>query len=41
MAATLGISANTVRFHVSGLFNKLGVSRRSEAVKVAVARGVR
>jgi ATP/maltotriose-dependent transcriptional regulator MalT len=35
----LSISPNTVRFHVAAVFNKLGVARRSEAVKVALAQG--
>jgi len=31
MSATLGISENTVKFHLKNLFNKIGVHNRSEA----------
>jgi ATP/maltotriose-dependent transcriptional regulator MalT len=35
IAATLFVSANTVKTHVSSLYTKLGVSRRSDALNVA------
>ena len=39
IAAALFVSENTVKTHVSSLYSKLGVSRRSKAL--AVARGLR
>jgi DNA-binding CsgD family transcriptional regulator len=33
----LGISPNTVRFHVASIFDKLGTTRRSEAVRLLAA----
>ena len=39
IADRLGIGARTVRFHLDRLYRKLGVSRRTEAVREAVARG--
>jgi DNA-binding NarL/FixJ family response regulator len=39
IAATLFVSENTVKTHVSSLYGKLAVSRRSEAL--AVARNLR
>lgn len=38
IGSTLFLSANTVKTHVSSLYSKLGVSRRSEALTVARAR---
>jgi DNA-binding NarL/FixJ family response regulator len=35
IAATLFVSENTVKTHVSSLYSKLGVSKRSEALAVA------
>jgi ATP/maltotriose-dependent transcriptional regulator MalT len=35
IAATLFVSANTVKTHVSSLYTKLGVSRRSDALTIA------
>jgi two-component system nitrate/nitrite response regulator NarP len=32
LAAEFGISANTVKFHLSNLFDKLGVSNRAQAI---------
>ena len=32
LAAALGISENTVKFHLSSVFSKLGVGSRTEAV---------
>lgn len=35
MADRLGLTLRTVKFHLSGLFAKLGVSRRTEAIREA------
>ncbi|NUR89040.1 MAG: response regulator transcription factor, partial [Nonomuraea sp.] len=35
IAERLGISENTVKFHVANIFGKLGVSSRGEAAAVA------
>jgi len=35
IGATLFVSANTVKTHVSSLYTKLGVSRRSDALAIA------
>lgn len=40
IAAALGIGPGTVRTHVTAIFGKLGVHRRSEAVAWAWARGL-
>jgi DNA-binding CsgD family transcriptional regulator len=40
MAARLGISENTVKFHVASLYSKLGVQNRAEAVLQAVRQGL-
>ena len=40
IAAGLGISERTVKFHVSSIFNKLGATNRTEAVTLAVQRGL-
>ena len=37
IAETLCVSENTVKTHVSSLYSKLAVSRRSQALAVAVA----
>jgi len=39
IADRLGIGARTVRFHLDHIYRKLGVGRRTEAVREAVARG--
>jgi DNA-binding CsgD family transcriptional regulator len=39
IADRLGIGARTVRFHLDRLYRKLGVNRRTEAVREAVSRG--
>lgn len=36
----LAITERTVKFHVSGLFAKLGASNRTEAVRLALQRGL-
>ena len=40
IAATLGISERTVKFHVSALLEKLGAANRAEAVARAVREGL-
>jgi DNA-binding CsgD family transcriptional regulator len=40
MSATLGVSTNTVRTHVQHVLAKLGVDRRSKAIRVAVELGL-
>ena len=40
IAAQLVISERTVKFHVSSILSKLGASNRTEAVKLAVQRGL-
>src|SRR4029450_9468907 len=40
IANTLGISERTVKTHLSHLFEKLGVTSRTEAVRVATRRGL-
>jgi DNA-binding NarL/FixJ family response regulator len=40
IAATLGVSERTVKFHVSALFTKLGATNRTEAVTRAVQAGL-
>jgi DNA-binding NarL/FixJ family response regulator len=40
VAASLGLSVNTVRYHVKGLYGKLGVNSRQRAVNEAQRRGL-
>jgi two-component system, NarL family, response regulator len=40
IANTLGIGERTVKTHLGHLFEKLGVTSRTEAVKVASRRGL-
>ena len=37
---TLGIAENTVRIHVSRVLDKLGVADRTQAVLLAIQRGL-
>jgi DNA-binding CsgD family transcriptional regulator len=39
IADRLGIGSRTVRFHLDRLYRKLGVGRRTEAVREALSRG--
>jgi DNA-binding NarL/FixJ family response regulator len=39
MADRLGIVVRTVKFHLDRIYRKLGVNRRTEAVREAVMRG--
>ena len=40
IAARLGISDQTVKFHVSSIYGKLGAANRTDAVRRAVGRGL-
>ena len=40
IAAALGVSERTVKFHVSALFTKLGATNRTEAVTRAIQAGL-
>ena len=40
IAATLGISERTVKFHISAIFTKLGAANRTEAVTLAMQAGL-
>ena len=39
IAASLGISEHTVKFHVSSIYTRLGVSNRAEAVRRGIQQG--
>jgi DNA-binding NarL/FixJ family response regulator len=39
IALSLGISEHTVKFHLSSLYTKLGVTSRTEAIRVGARRG--
>jgi DNA-binding NarL/FixJ family response regulator len=40
IAAALGISEHTVKFHVSAIYAKLGATNRAEAVRLGIQRGL-
>jgi len=40
IALTLSISEHTVKFHVSGIYAKLGATNRTEAVRLGVRQGL-
>jgi DNA-binding NarL/FixJ family response regulator len=40
IAARLGISEHTVKFHVASILSKLGAGSRTEAVSVGIRRGL-
>lgn len=40
IAAALGISEHTVKFHISGIYAKLGAASRTEAVRQGVRQGL-
>jgi DNA-binding NarL/FixJ family response regulator len=40
IAAELGISEHTVKFHVSGIYTRLGAASRTEAVRLGVRQGL-
>ena len=40
IAASLGVSEDTVKFHVKSILSKLGVNDRTHAVTVALKRGI-
>ncbi len=40
IASHLGISEHTVKFHISSILGKLGVSTRTEAVTTGIRRGL-
>jgi DNA-binding NarL/FixJ family response regulator len=40
IAARLGISEHTVKFHIGSILDKLGASTRTEAVTLGIRRGL-
>ena len=40
IAASLGTSAKTAQYHVANLLGKLGAQNRTDAVRIAYARGL-
>ena len=40
IAARLGVSEETVKFHLAAIFGKLGASNRTDALRIAIGRGL-
>jgi DNA-binding NarL/FixJ family response regulator len=40
IAVKLGISAHTVKFHVSSIFSKMRTTNRTETVKLGLSKGL-
>jgi DNA-binding NarL/FixJ family response regulator len=40
IATALGVSDETVKFHLTSVFGKLGASNRTDAVRLALRRGI-
>lgn len=40
ISAALGISGNTVKYHLTNIYGKLGVMHRTEAIRAAIAAGL-
>ena len=40
IAQRIGISENTVKYHISSIYSKLGASNRTEAVRLGAHRGI-
>jgi len=40
IAAVLGVSDETVKFHLTSIFGKLGASNRTDAVRIALRQGL-
>jgi DNA-binding NarL/FixJ family response regulator len=40
IASCLGLSDETVKFHLAAIFGKLGASNRTDAVRIALRRGL-
>jgi DNA-binding NarL/FixJ family response regulator len=40
IAAALGISEHTVKFHLSSIYTKLGATNRTEAVRLGTLQGI-
>ena len=40
IAQRIGISENTVKYHISSIYSKLGASNRTEAVRIGAHRGI-
>jgi two-component system, NarL family, response regulator YdfI len=40
IAQSIGISENTIKYHISSIYSKLGASNRTEAVRLGAHRGI-
>ncbi len=40
IARSLGVSEETIKFHLASIFGKLGASNRTDAVRQALRRGL-